>query len=101
MVIYNVTVKVDSGIEKDYLNWLKEVHIPEIMATGCFTDFRICRMLDVEEADGPTLVVQYHAPARESYETYLREHAPRLRDEAFRTWGDRFLAYRSIMEVVQ
>lgn len=101
MIIYNVTVKVEAEIAEPYLNWLKEDHIPKIMATGCFTEYRICRMLDLDEGDGPTLVVQYHAPARESYETYLRDHAPRLREEAFERWGNRFLAYRSLMEFVQ
>ena len=70
------------------------------MATGCFLESRICRMLDVEEGDGTTLVVQYHAASRTDYETYIREYAPKLREDAFRTWGDRFLAFRSIMEVL-
>lgn len=101
MILYNITIKPDPEISGEYLAWLKEKHVPEIMATGCFTEYRICRMLDLEEGEGTTLVVQYHAPSRESYEKYLRDHAPGLREDAFRTWGDRFLAYRSIMEVVQ
>ncbi|OYW17222.1 MAG: hypothetical protein B7Z54_08580 [Sphingobacteriales bacterium 12-47-4] len=100
MIIYNITIKPDPEISESYLHWLKETHIPAIMATGCFLEFRICRMLDVEEGDGTTLVVQYHAASRTDYETYIREYAPKLREDAFRTWGDRFLAFRSIMEVL-
>ncbi len=100
MIIYNITVKPDPDISEAYLEWLKETHIPAIMATGCFLKFRICRMLDVEEGDGTTLVVQYHAANRTDYETYIREYAPKLREDAFRTWGDRFLAFRSIMEII-
>lgn len=100
MIVYNITVKPDPEISEAYLHWLKETHIPAIMATGCFSEFRICRMLDVEEGDGITLVVQYHAPDRSAYETYIEEYAPKLREDAIRTWGDRFLAFRSIMEIL-
>ena len=40
MIIYNVTVKVDHSIADDWLSWLQQEHIPEIIATECFTDAR-------------------------------------------------------------
>jgi hypothetical protein len=46
MIIYNVTSKVTNNIQDRWLQWMKEDHIPEIMATGLFHDFRICRLLE-------------------------------------------------------
>ena len=33
MIIYNVTVGVDKSIEADWLAWMKEVHIPDVIKT--------------------------------------------------------------------
>ena len=40
-IVYNVTIKVNTSIATDLLSWLKEEHIPEVIATGCFTNARI------------------------------------------------------------
>ena len=33
MLIYNVTAHVETSIEKAWLEWMKEFHIPEMQAT--------------------------------------------------------------------
>jgi len=37
MIIYNLTVKVDEAIAKDWLQWLLDVHIPDVLNTKCFS----------------------------------------------------------------
>ena len=32
MIVYNVTVSVDENITSDWLAWMKDEHIPEVMA---------------------------------------------------------------------
>lgn len=36
-IIYNVTTQADHSIAGQWLQWMKEEHIPDIIATGCFT----------------------------------------------------------------
>ncbi len=36
MILYNVTVALDPAIETEWLAWMQQEHIPEVMATGCF-----------------------------------------------------------------
>ncbi len=43
MIIYNVTVNVEKEVEEVWVNWMKETHIPEILATGLFHE-HISRM---------------------------------------------------------
>jgi hypothetical protein len=33
MIVYNVTVNIDGAVEQEWLKWMKEVHIPEVLAT--------------------------------------------------------------------
>ena len=41
MYIYNVTTKVHFSIQKEWLQWLQDEHIPEILETDCFTSTSI------------------------------------------------------------
>ena len=59
MIIYNVTVKVEERIAPDWLKWLKGEHIPEILATGCFTEAVVFDLLEPYDGEGVTFVVQY------------------------------------------
>lgn len=100
MIIYNVTVKVSVAIKDSWLEWMKLVHIPGIMATGLFHDYRICRLLEQDDSDGPTYTIQYQTDTLENYYTYLQEHAARFRQQSFDMFGDQFVSFRTVMQVV-
>src|SRR5690606_14808242 len=100
MIIYNVTVKVSVAIKDSWLEWMKQVHVPAIMETGLFHDYRICRLLEQDDTDGPTYAVQYWTDTLENYYTYLQEHAPRFRQQTFEMFGDQLVAFRTVMQVV-
>ena len=100
MIIYNVTIKIQPAIETQWLKWLQEIHIPEVIGTGCFTKATVARLLEVDDSDGPTFTVQYFASGKKDYDHYIDTFAPGLREKSFREWGDQFIAFRSVMEVV-
>ena len=100
MFIYNVTIKVEKAIAADWLQWLKDEHIPDLIATGCFSQATILRLLEIDDAEGPTYAVQYQAASRELYDRYIERYASIMRQKAFDKWGNRFIAFRSIMELV-
>lgn len=101
MIIYNVTIKIDSSIAQEWKQWLFEEHIPEVMNTNCFMDHKVLRLLNVDESDGPTYVVQYFAETEVDYNKYINEFADELRKKSTEKWQGRFTAFRTIMEDVQ
>ncbi|PSL35679.1 DUF4286 family protein [Chitinophaga ginsengisoli] len=100
MIVYNVTTKVSHFINDRWLQWMKEEHIPAIMATGLFHDYRICRLLEQDDQDGPTYSTQYFTDTLENYQTYLEEHAPALRKAGYDLFGNQFVAFNTVMQVV-
>lgn len=100
MIVYNVTTKVDHSVADAWLQWLKEEHIPDITGTGCFTHVTMLRLLEVDEADGPTYAVQYHAESKVLYNRYISEFAGIMRRKTTEKWGDKCISFRSVMEVV-
>jgi hypothetical protein len=101
MIIYNVTTKVASEIAGDWIHWLKQEHIPAIIATGYFTHAIILRLLEIDDAEGPTYAVQYFAKNQDNYNKYIDDFAGEMRQQAFKKWGDRFIAFRSLMQIVK
>lgn len=100
MILYNVTVKPEAPIADDWLVWLQQEHIPDMIQTGCFTHATVLRLLEVDETDGPTFAVQYHSDSKALYNRYIREFADEMRNKGYQKWGNRFVAYRSVMQVV-
>lgn len=101
MIIYNVTVKVDAAIADQWLQWMQQEHAPALVATGCFTHYQIVRLLEVDDAEGPTYAVQYSARNLADYERYKRDYAAGMQQQSTQKWGDRYIAFRSLMQVVQ
>jgi Domain of unknown function (DUF4286) len=97
MFVYNITTKVDSSLEDEWLRWQKEIHIPEILTTGFFYDFRFFKLLEQYENDGTTFVIQYFAIERKDYEEYILLHAPLFREKAFLKWGHQFITFRTLL----
>jgi len=100
MIIYNVTIKITNAIHADWLQWLQQVHIPDVIKTGCFTHAVILRLLETDETEGPTYAIQYFAESKGLYNNYIENHAPLMRQKSFAKWGDQFIAFRSVMQVV-
>ena len=100
MIIYNVTIKIANAIHTGWLQWLKEEHIPEVIQTGCFTYATILRLLEVDDTEGPTYAIQYFAESKGLCNNYMEKHAPTMRQKSFDKWGNQFIAFRSVMQVV-
>ncbi len=100
MIVYNVTIKVDESIAADWITWLNEDHIPAVVNTGCFTHANVMRLLEVDDAEGPTYAVQYFTENLAQYQHYIDKHAALMRQMSFDKWGNKFIAFRSVMEVV-
>jgi hypothetical protein len=101
MIIYNVTVKVEEQIAGAWLQWLLNEHIPHIMQTNCFVDYKVVRLLDVDDSEGPTYAIQYYAQSKTDYNRYIELHESKIRTIAFEKWKGKFIAFRSVMEVVK
>ena len=76
-----------------------EVHLREMLATGCFLGFRFSELRGPEDA-GPTYTVQYELASAEDLERYEKEFAPTMRDKGVQAFGTKALAFRTTMRVI-
>ena len=100
MILYNVTVKVENAIADEWEQWMREVHIPDVMMTNLFIEFRLMRLLLDDEDDGITFAVQYLCRDMGKFKEYNEKHAKKLQEEHAARYSGRYVAFRTLMEMV-
>jgi hypothetical protein len=78
---------------------MRTKHIPDVIATGCFVSHRICKLMGVED-QGTTYAIQYFFNSVADINRYQAEHAPRLQKDHKDMFGEKALAFRTLMEVL-
>jgi len=100
MIVYNVTINIDESIHDQWISWMQNKHIKEVLATGLFSRAKMVRVLVEEELGGKTYAVQYFTDSRSKLEAYYKNHAPKLRQEGLQLFGDKMLAFRTELEIM-
>ena len=100
MYIYNVTTNIEESVHEEWLQWMKEIHIPEMLATGKFTQAKMCRVLVEEEMGGLTYSVQFTVSDKETLLRYYNEDADILRKKTMELFAGKFVSFRTEMEIV-
>lgn len=99
MIIYNVTVKIDLDVHDEWLQWMRQTHIPEVMSTGKFIDHQVAKVL-VDDQDGITYAIQYKCKSMAELEDYQQNHADALQRDHAERYKDKFVAFRTLLELV-
>ena len=99
MIIYNVTVSIDAEAEEEWVNWMRSIHIPEVMATGKFIESKMSRIV-AEEEGGKAYSIQYLCKDLETLELYNKENAQELQQKHNVLFGNKAVAFRTLMKIV-
>ncbi len=101
MIIYNVTVNLDDSIHADWINWMKTVHIPDVMATGYFLENRFAKVLSTQEDEtGHTYAIQYLCNSMADLEEYQEKCSNPLQEAHGKRYEGKFVAFRTLLELV-
>jgi len=100
MLIYNVTINIDESVHDQWLDWMKDKHLPDMLATGKFSHAKMVKVLVEEDMGGITYSVQYTTQSRDTLEAYYKEDADRLRADVQKMFPNKFVAFRTELEVV-
>jgi len=100
MYIYNVTTNIEASVHEEWLQWMQETHIPDVLATGKFLNAKMSKVLVEEEMGGLTYSVQFTTMDKETLRKYYTEDATRLRDVALKRFPNKFVSFRTELEVI-
>jgi len=99
MIIYNVTINVQEEIHDKWIKWMKDEHIPDMLATKKFSKALMTKVLVKEEMGGITYSVQYTTENKEMLESYYAEDAEKMRSKS-KAFEGKFVAFRTELEVI-
>ena len=100
MYIYNVTVTLEPEIEQQWLNWMRQEHIPEMLGLGKFKGALMTKVLTDQDLGGPTYSIQYRCNNKADLELYYQEDAETMRSQSA-PFAGKFIAFRTELDVIQ
>jgi hypothetical protein len=92
-------MSVDLAIHDEWIVWMTNEHMPEVLATGKFVDVKMYRVL-LEKEDSITYSVQYFAENLEQVQLYLAEDAHELQAKHQQKYADRVVSFRTVLEEI-
>jgi hypothetical protein len=99
MIVYNETLIVEEAIYDEWLNYMKETHIPGIMATGYFNSYKILTVIDSPN-EGVTTCIQYNTDSEEKFAKFYNQHLHGFHASHNALYENRFVLYSTLMETI-
>ncbi|MDX1836976.1 DUF4286 domain-containing protein [Legionella taurinensis] len=99
MLIYEVNLTVEVAIVEAFMGWLKP-HIQELLGFEGFLNAMVSMDSESQTSERRTLVVHYYLASEDHYHNYIRDHAPRMRQDGIDRFGSQFTATRRVLTVL-
>ena len=100
MILYNITVGLEPGVEDDWLKYMQAEYIPSVMATSLFMENRLFRLLNAPEDSGPTFAIQFLATGLEKVDEYLEKYAPKIVSAHNERYKHQHVAFMTMLESI-
>ena len=100
MILYNVTVSLTPEIEEEWLQWIQDEHIPEVLATQKFESAHLVKIYDEHQNATGSYAVQYKVTNQAQLTAYLKNDAERLRQKIQERFGNQLLTFRTFLNII-
>lgn len=97
MLIQNNTYRVDAAVADQWYRWQLDHFIPGVMKTGFFSEYRCYELLEQEETDGKTFVIQFWAADKNQHDAYMEQYDRVFAEMARKKWGDQCIGFRTLL----
>ena len=99
MIIFNDTIIVEEAVHEKWLAWMREVHIPAIMATGYFSSYQILNVIDSPN-EGITYCIQYYTDSFEKFNQFYNKHLHQLQAIHNGQFENQYVIFNTLMRTV-
>jgi hypothetical protein len=101
MIIYIITTTVKNELEQEWLQWVREKRIPEILNTGYFISHQMYKVKLPTNLEGEvTYIVQYECESMDKYTAYAENDYQRLQAEYPARFIGKVTTARTVMESI-
>lgn len=100
MYVYNITIGIDAAVEEEWLIWLYKEHIPLILQTQLFKEYKLYKVLHDNQDGTTSYCIQFFTATLEQAVKYLERYAPEHAEVHRNAFPDRHVAFRTLLEEV-
>ncbi len=101
LYLLNETYKVDHDVHDEWKEWVYTDYIPSCSDAGNFLQYRLSRMMFVDDTDGFTYSLQFLSPDETTLNNYLQKQMPEQQKNIHDKYGDKVVIYTSVMALEQ
>lgn len=98
MIIFNITVNISYPAEKEWLMYMKQIHIPEIVATGLVVEHKLLRLLTEIENEGSTYTSQFTFRTMEDFLAYQTTLQTEFEEKHHERFNGHYVSFRTLLE---
>ena len=98
MIIYNITINISHEAEKEWLHYMKQTQIPEILATNLTMECRLFRLLTEIENEGSTYTNQFTFRTMEDFLAFQTHYQADLVERHHKRFNGQYVSFRTLLE---
>jgi hypothetical protein len=98
MILYNITYNIDKEIDNEWVNWLRDYYLPEVMGGGQFVQYKVYRLLKTEDDGSINYALQFFCESIESLNDFLENRAPALSQQLMEKFRHRHVAFMTVLQ---
>ena len=99
MIVYKVIIQIEKKIEKVWLKWMYDVHIPEIMDLKIFYKSRLYRIIKIKEEEFSSFCIEYYCHSEDQYNIYKEKYSKDLQIKHLEKFKGKFNGKRLILSL--
>lgn len=100
MILYNITVIIDSSIEALWLTWVNQTFLSEATESDLLVSSRLLKVIDSPN-EGVTYCLQFVSQNLENHTTFKDKHATALLEAHAVEFKNQSVFFTSIMEFIK
>ncbi|EGJ71513.1 hypothetical protein Bcop_1314 [Bacteroides coprosuis DSM 18011] len=101
MLIYNTTYHVEEEVESNFLIWIKESFIPEVLKQDILKNPRICKILSHSEPGHSNFALQWEVDSPKALHQHQMQYGTFAQDEVNKIFKEKVLSFDTLMRVVE
>jgi hypothetical protein len=100
MYIYSVTITIETEAEQEWLEFMQQKHITDVLKTGYFTAASMRKTVNEDNAAFVKYNIEYTSDSLEAYTQYQQLEATRLQKDVADRFSGKFTAQRVLYKKV-
>lgn len=100
MLLYNTTYTLEAEVERNFLIWIKECYIPQVIEDGKLHSPRLMKILSHSEDGTLSYSLQFEVKDSSTLHAWHLSKGRFLNEELLKVFKDKIIGFPTLMEIL-